>query len=49
MRINAERERIQIFKDIAGESAKVYYRILKKITEENALNEKEKQANSSGV
>ena len=35
MRINAERERIAKYRDIARESAMFYYRILKVFTEEN--------------
>jgi len=33
MRINAERERIKHYREIAQESAQLYYRVLKRITE----------------
>ena len=33
MRINAERERIALYRDIAKESANLYYKTLKRITE----------------
>ena len=35
MRINAERERISHYRDIAKDSAYLYYKILKRITEES--------------
>ena len=34
MRINAERDRISLFREVAGHSAVLYYKILKRITEE---------------
>jgi hypothetical protein len=34
MRINAERDRIALYREVAKESALFYYRVLKKITEE---------------
>jgi len=34
MRINAEKDRIKMFKEVAKEGATLYYRILKAITEE---------------
>ena len=42
MRINAERERIQKYREIAKDSAVFYYKVLKKFTEENHNYEKEK-------
>lgn len=42
MRINAERQRISQYREIAKESAVFYYKILKKFTEENHQYEKEK-------
>lgn len=41
MRINAERERIQKYQDITKGSAYVYYKILKRVTEESAKYSKE--------
>lgn len=35
MRINAERQRISQYREVAKESATLYYKVLKRFTEEN--------------
>ena len=46
MRINAERERIQRYQDITKGSAYVYYKILKRLTEESVKLSKEQINNT---
>jgi hypothetical protein len=43
MRINAEKQRIQQYREIAKESAYIYYKILKRFVEETQNYEKERQ------
>lgn len=49
MRVNAEKQRITQYKQVARESAIFYYRVLKRFSEENQRHEREKMNNDKGV
>ena len=49
MRINAERERISWYKQIAKDSAILYYKVLKRFAEETSKYEKERALEKNGL